>query len=84
MEYTTLGNTGMTVSKICLGCMSFGDPDWREWVLDEEAGRERVVEHHSWTRTVERTIEEYYALVPDRRQPDSTGPTISPAGSVER
>ena len=42
MEYTTLGNTGMTVSKICLGCMSFGDSDWREWVLDEEAGKEIV------------------------------------------
>jgi aryl-alcohol dehydrogenase-like predicted oxidoreductase len=42
MEYTTLGDTGMTVSKICLGCMSFGDPDWREWVLDEEAGKEIV------------------------------------------
>ncbi|WP_049983201.1 aldo/keto reductase [Halorubrum sp. BV1] len=42
MEYTTLGNTGVTVSKICLGCMSFGDPDWREWVLDEEAGRELI------------------------------------------
>ena len=36
MEYTTLGNTGLEVSRICLGCMSFGDPDWREWVLDEE------------------------------------------------
>ena len=42
MEYTTLGDTGMPVSKICLGCMSFGDPDWREWVLDEEAGKEIV------------------------------------------
>ena len=42
MEYTTLGNTGLTVSKICLGCMSFGDPSWRDWVLDEEAGRELV------------------------------------------
>ncbi|WP_281194926.1 aldo/keto reductase [Halorubrum sp. F4] len=42
MEYTTLGNTGMTVSKICLGCMSFGDPDWREWVLGEEEGKELV------------------------------------------
>ncbi|MFD1588990.1 aldo/keto reductase [Halorientalis brevis] len=36
MEYTTLGDTGMEVSRLCLGCMSFGDPDWREWVLDEE------------------------------------------------
>ncbi|WP_096394509.1 aldo/keto reductase [Halorubrum trapanicum] len=42
MEYTTLGNTGTTVSKICLGCMSFGDSDWREWVLDEEEGKELV------------------------------------------
>ena len=36
MEYTTLGSTGMEVSRICLGCMSFGTSDWREWVLDEE------------------------------------------------
>ncbi|KTG10279.1 aldo/keto reductase [Haloprofundus marisrubri] len=42
MEYTTLGDTGMTVSRICLGCMSFGTSDWREWVLDEEAGLELV------------------------------------------
>jgi aryl-alcohol dehydrogenase-like predicted oxidoreductase len=36
MEYTTLGRTGMEVSRICLGCMSFGSPEWRDWVLDEE------------------------------------------------
>ncbi len=36
MEYTTLGNTGLEVSRICLGCMSFGDPEWREWVLEAE------------------------------------------------
>jgi aryl-alcohol dehydrogenase-like predicted oxidoreductase len=42
MEYTTLGSTGTTVSKICLGCMSFGDSDWREWVLDEAEGKEIV------------------------------------------
>ena len=36
MEYTTLGDTGLEVSEICLGCMSFGTPDWREWVLDED------------------------------------------------
>jgi aryl-alcohol dehydrogenase-like predicted oxidoreductase len=39
MEYTTLGDTGMSVSRICLGCMSFGSGDWRDWVLDEEASR---------------------------------------------
>jgi len=37
MEYTTLGRTGTEVSRICLGCMSFGSPEWREWVLDEDA-----------------------------------------------
>jgi 1-deoxyxylulose-5-phosphate synthase len=42
MEYTTLGSTGMRVSKICLGCMSFGDPDWREWVLEEEESNEII------------------------------------------
>lgn len=39
MEYTTLGNSGMTVSRICLGTMSFGSSSWREWVLDEEESR---------------------------------------------
>ncbi|MFB6127067.1 MAG: aldo/keto reductase [Halolamina sp.] len=42
MEYTTLGDTGMEVSRICLGCMSFGDPEWRDWVLNEDAGKELV------------------------------------------
>src|SRR4029077_14084847 len=35
MEYVPLGNTGMKVSRICLGCMSYGSSKWREWVLDE-------------------------------------------------
>jgi aryl-alcohol dehydrogenase-like predicted oxidoreductase len=42
MEYTTLGSTGTTVSRICLGCMSFGSSDWREWVLDEAESREVI------------------------------------------
>jgi 1-deoxyxylulose-5-phosphate synthase len=39
MQYTTLGATGLTVSRICLGCMSYGSPEWRPWVLDEDAAR---------------------------------------------
>lgn len=39
MQYVRLGTTGMQVSRICLGCMTYGSPTWREWVLDEEAGR---------------------------------------------
>jgi len=42
MEYTTLGGTGVEVSRICLGCMSFGSSDWRPWVLDAEEGKELV------------------------------------------
>jgi aryl-alcohol dehydrogenase-like predicted oxidoreductase len=39
MQFATLGSTGLTVSRICLGCMSYGDPGWRPWVLDEAAAR---------------------------------------------
>ena len=35
MEYTYLGRTGVKVSRLCLGCMSYGSPSWRPWVLDE-------------------------------------------------
>src|SRR6056297_3916197 len=42
MEYTTLGDTGMTVSRLCLGCMSFGTSDWRDWVLEEDESREII------------------------------------------
>jgi aryl-alcohol dehydrogenase (NADP+) len=37
MDYVRLGNTGLKVSRICLGCMTYGNPKWRPWVLDEEA-----------------------------------------------
>ena len=37
MQYTYLGNTGVKVSRICLGCMSYGSPDWRPLVLEEKA-----------------------------------------------
>jgi aryl-alcohol dehydrogenase-like predicted oxidoreductase len=40
MEYTTLGSTGMEVSEICLGCMSFGSEE--PWMLDREEGREII------------------------------------------
>ena len=39
MDYTTLGRTGLKVSRICLGTMTYGDPGWRSWVLPEDAGR---------------------------------------------
>lgn len=48
MDYVNLGTSGLKVSRICLGCMSYGTPSWRSWVLDEEASRPffaRAVEH---------------------------------------
>jgi 1-deoxyxylulose-5-phosphate synthase len=37
MEYANLGNTGLRVSRVCLGMMSFGKHESREWALDEAA-----------------------------------------------
>ena len=39
MQYRRLGQTGMTVSRLCLGCMSYGSSKWRPWVLNEDAAR---------------------------------------------
>ncbi len=39
MQYTQLGSSGLMVSRICLGCMSYGSSKWRPWVLDEADAR---------------------------------------------
>ena len=42
MQFTRLGRSGLTVSRLCLGCMSYGDTSkgWHgDWLLDEEAAR---------------------------------------------
>ena len=50
METVKLGSTGLKVSRLCLGMMSYGDPGWRPWVLSEDAARPLV------TRAVEAGI----------------------------
>ena len=48
MDYVRLGKTGLKVSRICLGTMTYGTPEWRPWVLDEDASRPfiaRALEH---------------------------------------
>lgn len=47
MEYAKLGNSGIEVSRLCVGCMSFGKPsaDFHEWTLDPEKTEEMV--HHA-------------------------------------
>jgi aryl-alcohol dehydrogenase (NADP+) len=39
MEQVRLGKTGLKVSRLCLGCMTYGSPEWRSWVLDMEQSK---------------------------------------------
>lgn len=39
MDYVNLGKSGLKVSRICLGMMTYGSSRWRDWVLDEDASR---------------------------------------------
>jgi len=39
MEYVNLGSTGLKVSRLCLGAMTYGSKQWRPWVLEEEEAR---------------------------------------------
>jgi 1-deoxyxylulose-5-phosphate synthase len=48
MDYVRLGSTGLKVSRLCLGTMTYGTPAWRPWVLDEQTSRpfiKRALEH---------------------------------------
>jgi len=48
VDYVRLGHTGLKVSRLCLGTMTYGTPEWRPWVLDEAASRPfiaRALEH---------------------------------------
>ena len=39
MDCVRLGRTGLKVSRLCLGAMTYGTPEWRPWILDEAASR---------------------------------------------
>lgn len=39
MKYTNLGNTGLSVSRLCLGMMTYGSKKWRDWVLDYDEAK---------------------------------------------
>ncbi|HAV76053.1 MAG TPA: aldo/keto reductase [Anaerolineae bacterium] len=39
MQYVNLGKTGLKVSRLCLGMMSYGSKKWRNWVLEEEESK---------------------------------------------
>jgi aryl-alcohol dehydrogenase (NADP+) len=39
MQYVNLGKTGLKVSRLCLGMMTYGSKKWREWILEEEEAK---------------------------------------------
>ena len=39
MQYVNLGKTGLQVSRLCLGMMTYGAASWRQWVLNEDQAR---------------------------------------------
>src|SRR3989337_2654292 len=39
MQYVQLGRSGIKVSRLCLGMMSYGSKKWRDWVLEEEEAK---------------------------------------------
>ncbi|KIK57926.1 hypothetical protein GYMLUDRAFT_45734 [Collybiopsis luxurians FD-317 M1] len=42
MTYVRLGNSGLKVSRLILGCMTYGSPEWQNWVLPEEEGIKHI------------------------------------------
>jgi len=63
MDYVKFGSTGMDISRLVLGCMSFGDPDCgnHSWTLGEDESR-TIIRHalEALTRRVERSINGQY------------------------
>jgi aryl-alcohol dehydrogenase (NADP+) len=50
MQIVNLGTTGLKVSRICLGCMTYGSSKWRDWVLDYEASLPFI--RQAWERGI--------------------------------
>lgn len=42
LSIVRLGSSGLKISRIILGCMSYGTPEWQGWVLDEEEGIKHI------------------------------------------
>ena len=51
MQYVRLGSSGLKVSRLCLGAMTYGDPKWRAWVLPEDAAVRSSSERSSTAST---------------------------------
>ena len=76
MKYTNLGGTGVSVSRICLGMMTYGSKQWRDWVLDyaesQTVRRPRARRRHQLLRHGRRLFQ--------RRLGRSVGPGVEGIG----
>ena len=50
MDHVRLGSSGLRVSRLCLGTMSYGTKSWRPWILEEPEGRQFI--HRAWERGI--------------------------------
>jgi len=50
MEYINMGSTGLKISRLALGCMTYGSKQWRPWVLDENESRPFI--RRAWERGI--------------------------------
>lgn len=48
MEYVNLGKTGLKVSRICLGCMTYGSPERRPWALEADQSLPFFIARSNW------------------------------------
>jgi hypothetical protein len=58
MQYNNLGKTGLKVSRLCLGMMTYGSKTWRDWVLDEEQAKPFV--KRRWMRVLTSLTQRMY------------------------
>ena len=82
MEYVRLGTTGLKVSRICLGMMSYGDPEWRQWVLDEAAAEPFVRRARSTPGSTSSTPPTCTRSASARRSPAGCSASSSPAATT--
>ena len=60
MEYVRFGSTGLKVSRLCLGTMTYGSKQWRPWVLDEKESHALIRRALELGINLLKTLEELY------------------------
>ncbi|KAB8273599.1 hypothetical protein BDV30DRAFT_238377 [Aspergillus minisclerotigenes] len=66
MEYTRLGTSGLKISKVILGAMSYGTKEWQDWVLNEDEALPLI--EHAYKRGINTwdTVRNFHSRITDR------------------